>query len=89
MILKGHGRLQARQPLGPVVVKIDVAFSMLRLPDFPVAFPSQGSATPFRPVTSRVSCRSIAVGIDLALLDKRHDAWQGSRCPGRYDARAA
>jgi len=73
----------------PVVVKIDVAFSMIKQPDFPAAFPSPGSAIPFRPVTSFGFRRSSAVDFCPVPAGRRCDAWQGSQCPGRCGVRAA
>jgi len=77
------------ESLFPVVVKIDVALSMLRQPAFSAALPSPGSARRFRPVTSFGYLRSSAVDAVLAPPDRRRVDWPGSRYPARCDAGAA
>jgi len=77
-----------RNVKGSVVVKLDVALSMLKQLDVSAVLPSPGSATRFRPVTSRGYPRSSAVGAGLVPPGRQRIAWPGSRYPARCGAGA-
>lgn len=75
--------------LDAVVVKILVAFSVFKRPEFPAAFPSLDSATRFRPVTSSGYRRSSAGDASHEPPHRPHAAGQGSQHPGQHVAPAA